>query len=1075
MTQLSLYEIEESQLNEVSLVDGQLIVCLDTGNMYRDTDTERIPIGSDIITCSSLPLAPISNKMYLVGTKLYIWNGANWLWINKQSISSISINGTVQKADANGNVDIHMPISGGDVSINSDHTMSVNKVDASKINGTLADKNIPNLDASKVTKGTFDKNRIPGLDASKITSGTIDIARLPKAALDNLVKVQTEAKKLALTTKDVQNGDSVKVIDSGVLYLVVDDTKLNSAEGYEPYTAEMAAAVEWSNVVNRPETMKGATSTADGKGGLIPQPKKGDQGKFLSGDGTYKSITKVANATKASQDSQGNVINTYYMKRGSYAKIVGTQAKHNDLNKYTEAGFYNVDTTYVNNCPTGIVSEAVLLVYTKDASGYASQEITEIGSTARNRKWVRHSTDSDNTAWTDWTAFYSTDNKPTKTDVGLSKVDNTADSEKTVKAAGSATVASKLGTADVGSSWKPTYLAKGVPKQVDVSSNTKRFPVVLVADSSGESHIGHTLVFHSTAKDADGRANQVKLTDSGIEIDGITSGEFKGNLAGNVKGNLDGNAKTATSATNDSSGKKITDTYVHRTGDLINGDLSFTLPTTNNARKLLFSLNQTASGHVAALKGSGLELATSNKDTAMPIYVKQYNDAGKVLKTVTLLDASGNTKFCGTVQASTFKGSLSGNATTASSARVYTKGPHNSQSAGSFYKIASAVVTSSEESKELVFYVTNGTPDAGQTHYYLGVAKVQKNKSGTENYALIKTIARNGMTNQQFFICIVQANTDLTSVELWGTVTGDYSTHRVSTIQNNGWTVSTDKALYAVTSSSDPIYAIDSATVEFANRAEKDIDGNIIANTYVNSLKVADHTITLYSKKGDVLASAKYQDDNTWRPVVDNLTSKETAHSLSANQGRVLNNTISNHVKTKTGNPHGVTKSDVGFGNVVNLAPAQLTGDNAVGEAVSAQKAQKDSNNQQIVSTYIKSIDIKDNAFSYLYGNDTKREYTLTPTYRMLTIALNANNWTENENKTFSQTVSNANITAKDDAICLGAPNTSSTPAQLKSYQKAFGIVSSGTAVTNDGSVKFTTAKKPATSINVNLLLTKYK
>lgn len=37
--------------------------------------------------------------------------------------------------------------------------------------------------------------------------------------------------------------------------------------------------------------MQGAAATKDGKEGLVPAPAKGDEDKFLSGDGTFKEIS----------------------------------------------------------------------------------------------------------------------------------------------------------------------------------------------------------------------------------------------------------------------------------------------------------------------------------------------------------------------------------------------------------------------------------------------------------------------------------------------------------------------------------------------------------------------------------------------------------------------------------------------------------------------------------------------------------------------------------------------------------------------------------------------------------------
>ena len=57
-----------------------------------------------------------------------------------------------------------------------------------------------------------------------------------------------------------------------------------------------------------------------------------------------------------------------------------------------------------------------------------------------------------------------------------------------------------------------------------------------------------------------------------------------------------------------------------------------------------------------------LEIATSD-DGNEPIYVRQYNNGtfGSVVRTLTLLDGSGNTQFPGTVSAPTFTGNVTGN------------------------------------------------------------------------------------------------------------------------------------------------------------------------------------------------------------------------------------------------------------------------------------------------------------------------------------------------------------------------------------------------------------------------------
>ena len=50
-----------------------------------------------------------------------------------------------------------------------------------------------------------------------------------------------------------------------------------------------------------------------------------------------------------------------------------------------------------------------------------------------------------------------------------------------------------------------------------------------------------------------------------------------------------------------------------------------------------------------------------------------------------------------------------------------------------------------------------------------------------------------------------------------------------------------------------------------------------------------------HSVKSDVPANAKFTDTNTWRNVQDNLNSTSTTESLSANQGRILNDKFKNY------------------------------------------------------------------------------------------------------------------------------------------------------------------------------------
>lgn len=109
---------------------------------------------------------------------------------------------------------------------------------------------------------------LANFDASKIASGTISIDRLPKAALERLIVVANDTARFALTTATAQSGDTVKVTSTGKMYLIKDESKLSSEDGYEPYTASQASSVPWSGVTGKPSTFAPPTSSATVLGGI---------------------------------------------------------------------------------------------------------------------------------------------------------------------------------------------------------------------------------------------------------------------------------------------------------------------------------------------------------------------------------------------------------------------------------------------------------------------------------------------------------------------------------------------------------------------------------------------------------------------------------------------------------------------------------------------------------------------------------------------------------------------------------------------------------------------------------------
>lgn len=102
--------------------------------------------------------------------------------------------------------------------------------------------------------GSTDLNLVVNsVDTSKL-KGTIDPKNLPASAIPTLKVVESTDAMLQLTIDDVQNGDLVQVdIVPAVIYYVVDDTKLNSMDGYRQLTAGAASSVPWTGVTGKPD------------------------------------------------------------------------------------------------------------------------------------------------------------------------------------------------------------------------------------------------------------------------------------------------------------------------------------------------------------------------------------------------------------------------------------------------------------------------------------------------------------------------------------------------------------------------------------------------------------------------------------------------------------------------------------------------------------------------------------------------------------------------------------------------------------------------------------------------------
>lgn len=190
---------------------------------------------------------------------------------------------------------------------------------------------------------------LANFDASKIASGTISIDRLPKAALERLIVVADDTARFALTTATAQSGDTVKVTSTGKMYLIKDESKLSSEDGYEPYTASQASSVPWSGVTGKPSTFTPPTSSATVLGGIkVGYTTSGKNYKVQldSSGNAYVNVPWTDNNTtynQATADTLGLVKIGYDTSGKNYAVVLDGNGK-----MYVNVPWTDTNTTYTN-------------------------------------------------------------------------------------------------------------------------------------------------------------------------------------------------------------------------------------------------------------------------------------------------------------------------------------------------------------------------------------------------------------------------------------------------------------------------------------------------------------------------------------------------------------------------------------------------------------------------------------------------------------------------------------------------------------------------------------------------------
>ena len=333
MSKLSLLEIAQSQLDKTPVIDGQLIVCLDTGNAYRDTTTAHVKIGSDLEVVSDLPLAPLAEKIYyLKPDKLYAYLGGNWTLLNDNNFSlganKSALNGKA-KILLDGAKQSSVSIKGTGITTvmtNENGELVVNTGDPSMYMEALT-----NSDIDKILS-MYRRKYLAWLDYD----GLLYFWQKIKAKLNDKV--------------DKVEGKGLSTNDFSAAYKAKLDGIANGANNYSHPTSSgnkhipaggsagqilrwsSDGTAQWGNDNNTTySAFKGATSSAAGGSGLVPAPATTNATQYLRGDGTWATPpdTKYNNASTSSAG---------LMSSGDKAKLDGIAANANNYAHPTSAG-----------------------------------------------------------------------------------------------------------------------------------------------------------------------------------------------------------------------------------------------------------------------------------------------------------------------------------------------------------------------------------------------------------------------------------------------------------------------------------------------------------------------------------------------------------------------------------------------------------------------------------------------------------------------------------------------------------------------------------------------------------------
>ena len=196
-----------------------------------------------------------SSKIFLLGAITQSNDANNSYTNNNFYIENNILNGTFKgnitgKATTAGTADVALSVGWNNISDKPTNSI-VSQIykDTKGLNYKTLNGNVTNL-------GLF-----APLDSN---SKTIPIEYIPKSAIERLFKVTSLEYLMANVDEfpDLNLGDTILDLSDNIMYYII-GSDLTSADSYQEYSAGIASAVEWSNILNKPTTLVSSFLTSE--------------------------------------------------------------------------------------------------------------------------------------------------------------------------------------------------------------------------------------------------------------------------------------------------------------------------------------------------------------------------------------------------------------------------------------------------------------------------------------------------------------------------------------------------------------------------------------------------------------------------------------------------------------------------------------------------------------------------------------------------------------------------------------------------------------------------------------------